>query len=259
MLRNYRCLKMPCWCLQPALPTTHLDLLPTLAVSGSKPLLRPHLPERYLIKVLDLVLRNSGWREYSLPMTLQTTWTHSRPTGSSTVHRCHEQHSPSFSWSAGCRYVAVYRRGCWRHLAPHRCRLVRSAESIRTVRLRVGPARRRKQLSIQYLGQDAGLRGLSSGGAVVCDVTSIWRGNVSHRIKICGVLCMAYFTTEQNSAVGIYRDDATGWTNWGSNPNNGKIYFSYPHRQDRFWGPPGLLFNRFGVFFPPQRGKVAGA
>jgi len=95
-------------------------------------------------------------------MTLQATWTHSRPAGSSTEHRRHEEHSPSFSWSAGCHYVAVYRRGCWRHQAPHRCRLVRSAESIRTVRLRVGPARRRKQLSIQYLGQNAGLRGLSS-------------------------------------------------------------------------------------------------
>jgi len=62
---------------------------------------------------------------------------------------------------------------------------------------------------------------------------------------------MVYFTTEQNSAVGIYSDHATGWTIGGSNPNYGKVYFSYPHCRDRFWGPPGLPFNRFtGFFFP---------
>ena len=140
---------MLCWCLQSALPTTHLHILTTLTVSGSKSVLPPYtLRARYLI-YLAYLSEIRPERNTILPSTLQNTWTHSRPTGSSTQHRRHEQHSPSFSWSAGCRYVAVYRRGCWRRLAPHRSRLVRSDESIRTVRLRVGPARRRKHIS-QY-------------------------------------------------------------------------------------------------------------
>jgi len=40
-------------------------------------------------------------------------------------------------------------------------------------------------------------------------------------------------------------DDATGWTDQGSNPGVGEIYRIRP---DRLWGPPSLLYNGYRVF-----------
>jgi hypothetical protein len=58
-------------------------------------------------------------------------------------------HSPRSSWSADCHYAAACRPVCWRHRAPPRCRPAQSVESVRTVRLPVGPAPEAQHLS-QY-------------------------------------------------------------------------------------------------------------
>ena len=53
-------------------------------------------------------------------------------------------------------------------------------------------------------------------------------------------------------AQSVYRL-ATGWKVRGSNPGGGR---DFPHRPDRPWGPPSLLYNGHRVF---PRGKAAGA
>lgn len=64
-------------------------------------------------------------------------------------------HSPRSSWSADCHSVAVCRLVCWRHPAPPRCRPAQSVESVRTIRLRVGPATKSTTLeSMRDLGHE---------------------------------------------------------------------------------------------------------
>jgi hypothetical protein len=66
-----------------------------------------------------------------------------------------------------------------------------------------------------------------------------------------------YFNASWDSTVGI----ATGYglvdKEVGVQVPVGSRIFNSPCRPDRLWGPPNLLYNGYGGFFPG--GKAAGA
>jgi hypothetical protein len=57
-----------------------------------------------------------------------------------------------------------------------------------------------------------------------------------------------------NSSVGILTD--YGVDGRGSIPGKSKRFPSIPHRPDRLWDPPSLIFNRYWGLFP--RGVKTG-